>query len=124
MEDFRLNKSNSDWDKFKRANPSIVAIYNTIVKDQLLSVNEPTSLDSIENALRYHYNYSNHDVTEFIEYIKNENMRDITFGEPYHGVHDDSLYFKHGSVPISGTAPAAVAVAVPVSHYPKESEQQ
>ncbi len=129
MEDFRLNP-NSDWDKFKHANPSIVSIYNTIVKDQLLSYDKPTPLDSIVDTLRYHYNYSNEDVSAFMKFVQNEEIVNVTFGEPYHNVRNDSLYFRRalpGPTTTPTATPTAVATPVPLiaahSKYPRDKQQ-
>ncbi len=89
-------------------------MYDWLIQSQVLSHDVPTSLDQVENALRFAGHFSLSDVKEFMEFIVNNDTTLIEWHMPYQDMRSDNLYL----------APRSAAVVVgSFSRYPRSTNK-
>lgn len=79
-------------DEFIHNNRQILIMYQYLIDSKVLSHEFPTSIDQVEEALRFDGKFSLEDVKEFLKFITNNETTMIQWHEPYPNVRTDNLY--------------------------------
>ncbi len=91
--EIRLNPHNS-YEEFAMNHKAILQVYQLVVTEQLLSHEDSTSMDKLEDLLKYSYYIPSNQVHNFLNFIMNVETVHFEWEEPQEGIRTDRIFAR------------------------------